>query len=72
MATIIQIAYEETQEAVNRVRELLNETALRDPNWNGAQFEIERADFTCIPDRDDADAVILYGKILRALRNELE
>ena len=71
MATIIQIAYEETQEAVARVRELLDETALRDPNWNGAQFEVERDDFTCIPGRDDADAAVLFGKVQRALRNEL-
>ncbi len=71
MATIIQIAYEETQEAVARVRELLDETALRDPNWNGTQFEIERDDFTCIPGRDDVAAAVLFGKVQLALRNEL-
>ncbi len=70
MATIIQIAYEECPTAVERVRALLEEVALRDPNWNGAEFEIERDDFTCIPDRDDAAAVILYRKICAVLRGE--
>ena len=72
MATIIQIAYEESQEAVERVRALLEETALRDPNWNGADFVIERDDFTCFPDRDDADGCRLMSDIQRALRNEIE
>lgn len=72
MATIIQIAYEESDAAVARVQALLAEVALRDPNWNGAVFELERDDFTCIPGREDYDAVALYRSILRALRGEDE
>lgn len=68
----IQIAYEESAEAVARVRALLQDVALRDPNWNGAEFEIERDDYTCIPDRDDADACALLIDIQRVLRNETE
>lgn len=71
MTTIIQIAFEESAEAVARVQHLLDETALRNPNWNGAEFTIERDDFTCIPDREDADAVSLFYDIQRALRNEI-
>lgn len=72
MATIIQIAYEESAEAVARVHALLDEVALRDPNWNGAAFKVERDDFTCIPGRDDAEACALLIDIQRVLRNESE
>lgn len=71
-ATIIQIAYEEPAEAVARVQALLEEVALRDPNWNGAVFRVERDDYTCIPGRDDYDACRLMADIRRALRNEVE
>lgn len=70
MATIIQIAHEEPKEAVERVRALLEEVAMRDPNWSGAVFEVERDDFTCIPGDDSIEAVALYGRIQSALIGE--
>jgi len=68
--TTIQIAYDVTPAAVERVRTLLDDVALRDPNWNGAEFVIERDDYTCIPDRDDADACALLASIHHALRDD--
>ena len=68
--TTIQIAYTESKEAVARVESLLEQIAMRDPNWNGAEFEIERADYTCIPNDDSHDAVRLLNKIQSALQGE--
>lgn len=68
--TIIQIAYEETPAAVERVRTLLDGVAMINPDWNGADFQIESGDFTCIPDRDDADARYLLVCIQSVLSNE--
>jgi hypothetical protein len=65
--TTIQIAYEVSDAAVARVEALLAEVAATNPNWNGAEFEIERDDFTCIPGSESADAVILLGQIHRAI-----
>lgn len=72
MTTVIQIAYEEPAEAVARVHALLDEVARRDPSWNGAVFQVERADYTSIPGRDDEDACTLMADIQRVLRNESE
>jgi hypothetical protein len=68
--TTIQIAYEVNAAAVARVEALLADVALRDANWNGADFQIERDDFTCIPNNESADAVILLGQINRAIADE--
>jgi hypothetical protein len=68
--TTIQIAYEVSSAATARVEALLAEAAQNDVNWNGADFRIERDDFTCIPDNDSADAVSLMIKIDRAIAGE--
>jgi hypothetical protein len=71
MATV-QIAYEVSPAALARVKALLADVAVHDCNWNGADFRIERGDFTCLPDDDSADAVGLLGKIQAAIGNESE
>lgn len=65
--TIISIAFEESAEAVARVRALLDDVARTDINWNGAVFQIVRDDFTGIEGDESAAAVILYGQVCRAL-----
>lgn len=67
----IRISREEKPEAVARVRALLDEVVLRDPNWNGAVFEIERDDWTCVDD-DSYEGAALLADIQRVLRNESE
>lgn len=69
--TIIRIAYEESPEAVARVEKLLEEVAMRDPNWNGADFQIVRDDYTSMDD-DSYDAVALFGQVQAALSGEAE
>ena len=64
--TKIQIAYEVPADKVEEIREHLDEVAMRDPNWNGAEFDIERDEYTCIPD-DSADAVRLFAQIQRII-----
>ena len=68
--TTVQIAYEVPAATVTEIEVLLAETALRDINWNGANFKIERADFTCIPNDDSADAVSLFKEINSIIRGE--
>ena len=66
MTTIIRIAYEADQAAVQRVQSLLDEVTLSDPNWNGAHFEIERDDFTSMDDQS-YNAAALFARIQSAL-----
>ena len=61
--TTIQIAYEVPADAFAKVEAHLEQVALRDVNWNGADFKIERDDFTCIADDESANAVALLGQI---------
>ena len=72
MAIIIHIAYEESDEAVARVRELLNSLSRRDFIWGGADFVIKRDEHTWIkgnywPARSEEDAVILMNNVFGAL-----
>jgi hypothetical protein len=62
--TRIQIAHEVPANVVEKIETLLEEAARTDPNWNGAEFMIERADFTSIPDDESLDAVCLYRQII--------
>lgn len=61
--TTIVIAYDVQDDKIKEIERLLNDVAIRDVNWNGVQLEIERGDFTCIPDDESADAVKLLNKI---------
>lgn len=68
--TTIQIAYEVPAATVAKIETHLAETALRDINWNGVKFKIERDDFTCIANDDSADAVSLLHEINSIIRGE--
>ncbi len=61
--TTIVIAHDVQDDKIHKIEELLRDVELRDVNWNGAEFEIERGDFTCIPGDESADAVKLLNKI---------
>lgn len=69
-ATKINIAYDVPAEAVEKIKAHLAEVAAFDPNWNGANFEIEREDFTCIPDDDTPDAAALLRTIFDIIDNK--
>lgn len=68
--TTIQIAYEVSPAALARVKALLDEVALHDCNWSGADFRIEREDWTGIADDDSANACILLNQIHAAIDGE--
>ncbi len=70
MATVIQIAHDIDVAAVARVEALLEETTMRNPNWNGASFAIERDDYTCVLDDDSADAIALLSQIHLAIAGD--
>jgi hypothetical protein len=65
--TTIVIPHEASKDAVKRVRKILNEEALRNPNWNGADFRIRRGDFLDVRGRDEIASTVLYGKIAAAI-----
>ena len=68
--TTVQIAHEVSATTISKIEAMLAETAKTDPNWNGAEFSIERADFTSIPGCESADAVSLLQSINRTIRGE--
>lgn len=61
--TTITIANDVPAHTVAKIQEVLDETALRDVNWNGVNFQIERGDFTYIDNDESTDAVKILHKI---------
>lgn len=68
--TTIQIAYEVSDATVSKIEAHLASVAMRDVNWNGADFRIERDECTCIPDDDSHAAVALHHSIQRIISGE--
>ena len=69
--TTIRIAFEVPAAYLACVQALLDETAMHDCNWNGADFVIVRDDFTSI-DSDSHAAATLLNRIQRTLSGEAE
>lgn len=67
--TVISIAYEVPAATVESIRAMLEETALKDANWNGAEFKIVRDDYTSI-EADSHDAAALLTAINDIIRSE--
>lgn len=65
--TTIQLSYDTPAAAVARVEAMLNDVALRDPNWNGADFRVERGDYTCIVDDDSYQAAALLRSVFETI-----
>ena len=61
--TTITIADYVPDDTVEEIKALLDDVSQRDVSWNGAIFEIERGDFTCIEGDESAEAVKLLQKI---------
>lgn len=68
--TTICIAHEVPAETVEKVSAFLTDTALRDPNWNGANFRIKRDDFTCIDGCDEYAGAALLNSIQKIISGE--
>lgn len=69
MPITITLGSEVNNEAAARVRQVADDYALRDPQFNGARIRIERGDFTSI-DGDSvpqADIGRLFGSVQRAI-----
>lgn len=68
---IIQIATEVPAATVAKIEAHLAETALRNVNWNGVKFILQRDDYTCIPGDDvSVDAAALLYEIQRIIQGE--
>lgn len=57
--TVIQIAYEVPAETVAKIEAHLQHVAMTDPDWNGADFIVQRDECTCIPDESYDSATLL-------------
>lgn len=68
--TMIHIAHEVPADAVRRVETMLSDVAMRDPNWNGAEFVIQRREFTCIPGDESYEAASLFSRIQAVIQGE--
>jgi hypothetical protein len=65
MVTKVWIAYEVSDEKVAQVQAMLDELVLRDVDFNGAVFQIERDEHTCLGEfHDEAAAEYLFGRVL--------
>lgn len=71
--TTVQIAYEVPAVTVAKIEAHLDALAARDINWNGATFEIERSEFTCIADDsvDEYEGTKLLQEIFRIINCQL-
>jgi hypothetical protein len=67
--TTISIAYEVPTTTVDQIRAMLDETARTHPDWNGAEFNIVRAESTFI-DSDSYDAAELLNRIHGIIQHE--
>lgn len=66
--TTVKIAYDAPDSSVKKVESILADAALRDPDWCGAEFIIERDDYTDIAGaQDEAAATSLLHQILRVI-----
>lgn len=69
--TTVQIAYDVPAGTVAKVQAHLEDVAARDVNWNGAAFEIERSEYTCIAeDVDEYHGTRLLHEIFRIIEGE--
>lgn len=67
--TIIQIAYDVPAKTVAKIEAHLQHVAMTDPDWNGADFVIERDESTCIPD-ESYDSATLLKSIFNIISGE--
>ena len=65
--TTISIAYDVSEEKFQQIAQMVADEEIRNVNFNGEDFSIERADFTCI-DKEDAEYVVLLNKINHIIR----
>lgn len=68
--TVVKVAFDVSDEAVERVEKIVDDVLMRDPNWNGSQIEIERDDFTCVDCSDEVAGAVLLSKVQRAIDAE--
>lgn len=71
--TTVYIAFDKaTDENISKVQALLDQEAMHNPDWSGAEFEIVQDDYTWIEARDEYAGTALLGQINRILNGEDE
>lgn len=69
MATI-KVAHNVSDAALARIESVVENTLNYDCNWNGANIEIERDDFTCVECTDAVAGAQLLSQVNRAIDGE--
>ena len=68
MSTIIYVPYRTTDQNIDRLTHALHEELMRNPNWNGATFDIEYDDYCWVETENEIDGTqLLHGVIYPAL-----
>jgi len=62
--TTITIPYSTPAAVVAKLEAALDDTAATDPMWNGAEFDIERSDFTSIDCNNEIDGTALLIEVV--------
>lgn len=65
---IVNVAYEVPQDAYDRAVKVVEHYALYEAGFAGV--EIERGEFTCVPDSESADANVLLNAVRHAIEND--
>jgi hypothetical protein len=60
--TTITIAYEVPADKFQAIQQMVSQEEVRNVNFNGEDFNVERGDFTSI-DSEEAEHVVLLGKV---------
>lgn len=68
---MIYIAHKDaTENTMRKIRELAEETMLRNPNWNGADIKVETDDHTWIDCSDEIAGAQLLSDVVDVIRGE--
>ena len=70
MSTKIAIAYDVPDNKIAEIRAFLAETAAKNPQWNGANFQLIRDDFTEFVDNESPDAASLMREIFYIIKGD--
>ena len=73
MSTTVYLPYRTTDQAIDRITHALDEELARNPNWNGATFDIEFDDYCWIETENEIDGTqLLHRAIYPALDKETD
>lgn len=59
----IKLSHSVSDDKKREVEKMAQDEVLRNPNFNGAEIEVNRDEFTCVEDSDEVRGSILLSKV---------